>query len=292
MRRFFPSLRAAPAALLLAAAPAAALLGLAPAALAQTPGAAPSDAAPPPAPPAPPPGGVPQQGYPQQQEYPPQQGYPQQGYPQQGYPQQGYPPPGYPQQGYPPGAAPLGPPPLEAPPEGGCCRFSARFDPFQLLFRRLAFEGEVKITGPFSVGVEPAWIWGSNTANLDQQGFQLLGFAGWTFSGRTLRGFWIRAVGGFEQFDATLTHPNFSSVKVKKSIGSGLFGAMIGNSVVFGQNGGFTLSGGIGIGVATAEKTPIIAYSPDPNTPSVTVTFYDGADRLRLLGSLGLGVTF
>ncbi len=248
---------------------------------------------------------APQQGYPQQGY--PQQGYPQQGYPQQGYPQQGYPQQGYPQQGYPqdgsappegapPGMGPvLGPAPAlpPPPPASTCCRWSVRYDPFQLIFRRVALEAEVKIAGSFSIGVEPAWIWGSGTENLDEKGFQLLGFVGWTFSGPTLRGFWVRAVGGFEAFDATLTHPNFKTVTAKKSISSGIFGAMIGNSVVFGQNGGFTLSGGIGLGVATADKTELIAVSPKPDIiPSARVAYYDDSGRIRLLGSLGLGITF
>ena len=273
----------------------------------------PPPAAPPatalPAPPdAPPPGAPPPGGDPSQQPVPgnPPQGYPQQGYPQQGYPPQGYPPQGYPQQGYPqyaPGQAPpegyppgYGPPPGPVlpppPPPSGCCRWSVRYDPFQLIFRRVALEAEVKIAGSFSLGVEPAWIWGSGTEGLDEKGFQLLGFVGWTFSGAALRGFWVRAVGGFEAFDATLTHPNYKSVTAKKSISSGIFGAMIGNSVVFGQNGGFTLSGGIGIGVATADKAVLVAASPNPTVPSARVTYYDDTGRIRLLGSLGIGVTF
>ncbi len=222
----------------------------------------------------------------------PQQGYPQQGYPQQGYPQDGSAPP----EGAPPGMGPvLGPAPAlpPPPPASTCCRWSVRYDPFQLIFRRVALEAEVKIAGSFSIGVEPAWIWGSGTENLDEKGFQLLGFVGWTFSGPTLRGFWVRAVGGFEAFDATLTHPNFKTVTARKSISSGIFGAMIGNSVVFGQNGGFTLSGGIGLGVATADKTELIAVSPKPDIiPSARVAYYDDSGRIRLLGSLGLGITF
>ena len=176
--------------------------------------------------------------------------------------------------------------------ESTCCRFSARFDAFQLVFRRVAFEGEMKIAGPFTIGVEPAWIWGGSTDRLDEQGLQLLGFFAWHFYGGPLRGFWLRAVGGFEAFDATLTHSKFEDVEVKKGIASGIFGLTIGDSVVFGQNGGFTLSGGIGIGFATSDKTQLVAVSPDPDVPNETATYYDGADRLKLLGSLGLGVTF
>jgi hypothetical protein len=179
-----------------------------------------------------------------------------------------------------------------APEPPRCCRFSVRFDAFQLIFRRAAVEAEVKIAGPFSVGVEPAWIWGGATDGLDEQGFQLLGFFAWTFYGPVLRGFWVRAVGGFEAFDATLTHPDFEDVQVKKGVASGIFGLMIGDSVVFGENGGVTLSGSIGAGVATSDAVEVIAPSPDPDVPDARATYYQDASRVKLLGSLGVGVTF
>ncbi|MFO0593186.1 MAG: hypothetical protein U0441_36925 [Polyangiaceae bacterium] len=248
--------------------------------------------------PQPVPTGYPQQGYPQ----PGQPGYPQQPYPQQPYPQQGYPQQGYPQQPYPQQPYPQPVDPREDPsqyalptaaPVSTCCRWSVRFDPFQLIYQRVALEAEVKIAGDFSLGLEPAWIWGSSKEGIDEKGAQVLGFVGWTFSGRTLRGFWLRAVGGFEAFDATLTHPNNKSATAKKSISSGIVGAMIGNSVVFGQDGGFTLSGGIGVGVATANKTDLTVVDTTTKEPTkYTASYYDDSGRFRLLGSLGIGITF
>lgn len=179
-----------------------------------------------------------------------------------------------------------------APPPRKCCRFSVRFDPFQLIFRRVALEVEVKIAGPFSVGIEPAWIWGGPNDSLNEQGFSLLGYFGWTFYGAALRGFWLRAVFGFEAFDATLTHPDFKDAQTKKGVSTGIFGLTIGDSVVFGENGGFALSGGIGAGIATSDPIELVAASPDPDVPSARATYYEGASRVRLLGSLGVGVTF
>ena len=176
--------------------------------------------------------------------------------------------------------------------ESACCRWAARFDASQLVFRRVAFEGEIKIWGPFTAGIEPAWIWGGGTDRLDEQGFQLLTFFGWHFYGTGLRGFWLRAVGGFEAFDATLTHSEYKDVRVKKGVASGIFGASVGGSIVIGRDGGFSISGGIGAGVATSDRTQLVAVSPDPDVPSETATYYDGADRLKLLGTLGLGITF
>jgi hypothetical protein len=196
-----------------------------------------------------------------------------------------------------PQAAPTQAPPAPAPaapepPRSSCCRFSVRFDLFQLIFRRVAVEAEVKIAGPFSIGIEPAWIWGGPVANLDEQGFQLLGFAAWTFYGPVLRGFWVRVVAGFEAFDATLTHPDFADSQVKKGISSGIFGLMVGDSVVFGQNGGIALSGGIGAGVATSDAVEIITPSLDPDVAPARAQYYQDASRVKLLGSLGVGLTF
>ena len=64
------------------------------------------------------------------------------------------------------------------------------------------------------------------------------------------------------------------------------------DSVVFGQNGGITLSGGIGAGVATSDAVEIIAPSPDPDVPPARAQYYQDASRVKLLGSLGVGVTF
>lgn len=183
------------------------------------------------------------------------------------------------------------PAPAEPPPPS-CCRFSVRYDAFQLVFRRVAIEAEVKIAGPFSVGLSPGWIWGGGDPSLDEQGAQVLGFAAWTFYGTALRGLWLRAVGGFEAFDATLRHPDFPEVKVKKTIASGVFGAMVGVSVVFGRDGGIALSGGIGAGAATSDPVELVAPSPDAAVPPARARYYEGADRVKLLGTLGLGVTF
>ena len=194
----------------------------------------------------------------------------------------------------PPNSAPppdSGPLPEPLPPPSTCCRWSLRFDPFQIIFRRVSIEAEVKVWGPFTLGVEPGWIFGG-TDRLDEKGFAFLGYFGWTFSGRTLRGFWLRAVAGFDAFEATLTHSKFDSVKVKQTISTGIFGLMIGDSVVFGHNGGFTLSGGLGIGVATADKTTLTARSPNPDIPDDRATYYDDASRVKLLGSTGVGITF
>jgi len=70
-----------------------------------------------------------------------------------------------------------------------------------------------------------------------------------------------------------------------------IVGALVGTSVVFGDPVGFTVSGGIGIGVALAQSVDLEVVGT-PEAPGATTTYYDKTGRLRLLGSLGLGVAF
>lgn len=267
-------------------------------------GAAASAAAQPPPPP-PPQGGPPPPGYGQQ---PPPPGYGQQpppGYGQQpppGYGQQppppgyGPPPPGYgppPGQGYGYGP-PAGPPPPPKPKKPKCCFWAVRADPFDLLFRRLSFQGEIAIVGPLAFELEPSWIWGSPIEDVDASGFAMAGNVAIYFSGKPLKGFFLKAHAGFETFEATLTHPELGT-STSEDVGSPIFGALIGSSAVFGRNGGFNLSGGIGIGVATAETVTLTVPGDFVNgvyVPGIETSYYDKAGRIQLLGNLGLGVAF
>jgi hypothetical protein len=242
-----------------------------------------------------PPGYGPSQGYAPPQGYgPPPQGYgpPPQGYgpPPQGYypPPQGYypPPQGYyqPPQGYSP------PPPPPPAPKPSCCRFSVRFNAFDLIMRRTTFEGEVKIIGPLTIGVAPTWIWGDPRENLDAGGFALAGHVSVYFEGTAMRGWFFRGHFGYESFTAEITEPNTLS-HASARIKSPILGGMIGSSHVFGRNGGFAISGAIGIGAATADRQTLEVTSPSGRF-SNSVDFYDKAARIQLLGSFGLGVTF
>jgi hypothetical protein len=246
--------------------------------------------------------GYPQQGYPQQgypqQGYPqqgyPQQGYPQQGYPQQGYPQQGYPQQGYPQQGYGPYGnytPPAGPPPPPPPNPSSCCRWSVRLDPFDLLFRRLTFQGELGVWGPFSVEVVPSWIFGSTIQAVTTNGYSLGVNATGYFGGKAFDGMWAKVHFAYENFavsnaeDTSLSSPDRPS--------SAVLGAMLGSTSVWGRSGGFVISGGIGIGVSLAP--PITVVVPGGGSQGMrpfSVKFYDGIDKIQLLSSVGVGVAF
>lgn len=230
-----------------------------PAAPPPMPAPAPAPVSPPSPPPGPPPAGAPYGG--------PYAGPP---YAQPGQPYWGPPPP-------------PGPPPLE-PEEPDCCRFGIRFDPFDLIFRRLSFQAEVKIWGPLSIEAEPSWIFGSATENLDTQGGALQGNFLVYFTGTALRGFYAKAIVGFEAYQATLTDPDLK-IENTADIASPILGLGIGSSAVFGDDLGFNLAGGIGIGFATAEKKVLRAGNYE-------VSFYDKSSIVQLLASLGLGIAF
>ncbi len=242
--------------------------------------------------------GYPQQGYPQQgypqQGYPqqgyPQQGYPQQGYPQQGYPQQGYPQQGYPQQGYGP-RPPEGPPPPRAPKPPSCCTLGIRFDPFDLIYRRVSLEAELAVWGPLTVEVAPSWIFGAPGDGIDASGVSVLGAVGVYFQGTPLRGFFLKGVAGFESFEATLQHPLLDDSTASGTVSSPIFGMLFGSSHVFGRNGGFHLSGGLGVDIRTGDQVTLVAPGAG-DVPGASVSFYDEDVTIGLLGSIGLGAAF
>jgi hypothetical protein len=237
-------------------------------------------------PPAQPPGDQPPAAQPPSAQPPPAQPLPAQPGPPTGPAPPGQPPYGQPYPYGTPYGGPLpppGPPPL-VPEEPDCCRFAVRFDPFDLLFRRLSFQTELAIWGPLSIEAEPSWIFGAGTENLDLQGGALQGNFLVYFTGKALKGFYAKAIVGFEAYEATLVDPELKKT-AKDDLASPILGLAIGSSAVFGEEFGFNLAGGIGIGFATAEKKTLQAGRYE-------VVFYDKASSIQLLASLGLGIAF
>jgi hypothetical protein len=74
--------------------------------------------------------------------------------------------------------------------------------------------------------------------------------------------------------------------------------------MVFPGKGGFALNGGIGIGVATADPVKLVVEPCTPSSDPATCPlgaddgdatffdYYDKTGRIKLLGSLALGVAF
>lgn len=271
---------------------------------------------------APPPGQWPPPGAGQQPapQPPPQQ-------PQQPPPGYGQPPPGSGSGGY---AQPYGQPPAQpgygapygnsgysqgygynGPPEGPppppprekkepeCCRYAIRYDPFDLISRRVTFQGEVGIIGPLAIEIEPSYIWGdpagvfaNGESLLDASGFAIAANVALYVSGRYLEGFFVKGHFAFETFDATLTHPNIPTSTGTEKLSAPILGLMIGSSNIWGNDDvGFNLSGGIGIGAAIADKVTLTAPG-NAEIGDFSITYYGDDDIIRLIGSLGLGVAF
>lgn len=211
----------------------------------------------------------------------------------------GYAPPNY-GNGYGYGP-PQGPPPPPPPRQATCCSWSVRANPFDLIFRRLSLEGELAVIGPLTVQISPSWIWGSPTENVDASGFALAGEIGGYFSGKPFKGWWLKGYAGIERFEATITAPagnGYAEGSASKTVSSPIFGGMIGSTSVFGRTGGFVISGGLGIGVATADQVTIVACQSPTGTLSpdgascVEANWYDKGGRIQLLGSFSLGAAF
>lgn len=160
-----------------------------------------------------------------------------------------------------------------------------------MIKRRLSFEGEVAIIGPLSIQLSPTWIFGSDVDGLDASGWALGADVGIYFEGKALRGFWLKGHAGYESFTATLTHPIQPKGSASKDVGSWIFGGSIGNTTVFGD-GGFSLAGGIGLGIATSDPVELVAQSKNPAVGDAVVTFYDKSGSISILGTFGVGVTF
>ncbi len=225
-------------------------------------------------------------------------------------------------EGTPIGAPP--PPPALIERKPPCCLWSLRVDPFDLIFRRVTVEGEVAWGQlPFTAEVTGSWIFDSPNESLDEKGFDLGLNLAWYPGGEPLRGFWVKAHAEYESFDATLSrldgdapigrpNPEFCDADsatgtCKRRVQSPIFGLLLGSTQVFGRKGGFALSGGIGVGAAIADATslevrpcsPTDVSAADPHCPAAEIggtalgfRYYDDTARVRLLGSLSLGVAF
>ncbi|KYF88915.1 hypothetical protein BE20_34250 [Sorangium cellulosum] len=174
------------------------------------------------------------------------------------------------------------------PPEATCCRWSVRYNALDLLFGRMTFEGEVAILGPLTVGLAPSWIWGSlDDATLDTTGFALGADIGVYVEGKPLKGFWVKGRLGYESFEAVYT-PSPRVTPGKRDVSSAILGLSIGSTNIFGRDGGFAMSGGFGLGVALAPPATVAAGAAG----NYQYVFYEKTGKIKLLGSLSLGVAF
>ncbi|MEQ9318069.1 MAG: hypothetical protein RIF41_02880, partial [Polyangiaceae bacterium] len=255
---------------------------------------------------------------------PPPPGYgqpPPPGYGQPPPPGYGPPPPGYGQPPPPPGYGPpqqgYGPPPPRPPetPPRDTLLWSVRYDPFDLLFRRVSFEAEIALGSlPLSIELAPSWIFDSPSEGVSESGVSLGARFGWYILGDPLTGLFLKAHFAYEHYKSTLfgnldsDNPGGTPAAVcnddsedgtcSVTAKSAIVGLMIGNSLVLPGDGGFALTGGIGIGVALADPIDQRVDCTEADAAAgecdriVTRTLYDKTGRIQLLGSLSLGVTF
>ncbi|HTN92811.1 MAG TPA: hypothetical protein VL242_54460 [Sorangium sp.] len=182
---------------------------------------------------------------------------------------------------------PAGPPPPPRPPEATCCGWSVRYNALDLLFGRMTFEGEVAVVGPLTIGITPSWIWGSlDDATIDTTGYALAADVGVYVEGKPLRGFWVKGRFGYESFEAVYTPTTSAAITGKRDVSSAVLGLIIGSTNIFGRDGGFAMSGGFGLGVALAPPAQIDIPGFRP------YVFYEKAGKIKLMGSLSLGVAF
>lgn len=185
----------------------------------------------------------------------------------------------------------LSAPAAAEPSEPAPLRFSVRHDALDLAFRRLTLQAEVAVAGPFAIEVAPSWIFGSAASGLDEQGFSVAANAVFYLAARALRGLWLKAHFAYENFRAVATNPHDASlVSAPARASSAVLGVLFGDTWVIPRSGGFTLSGGLGVGVATAPKIDLGTALGTPKEAHASL--YEGLDRVRLLGSLALGVAF
>jgi hypothetical protein len=147
------------------------------------------------------------------------------------------------------------------------------------------------VWGPLTVEVAPSWIFGAPGDGIDAGGVSVLGALGVYFQGTPLRGFFLKGIAGFESFEATLQHPVLEDSMASGTVSSPIFGMLFGSSHVFGRNGGFHLSGGLGVDIRTGDQVTLRAPG-NATVGDALVQFYDDDVTIGLLGSIGLGAAF
>jgi hypothetical protein len=185
-----------------------------------------------------------------------------------------------------------------------------RYDPFDLILRRVTLEAEIAWGDlPFSVELAPSYIFDSTIGEIDEQGFDIAARIAWYIQGNALKGFWLKAHFNFEYFQATLhneiaegvdlgtPHPDHCDADsapgtCSRNVNTAVLGLMLGSSLVFPGSGGFALTGGIGLGGALADERRLEVVGTSEVPGRFYVYYDDFGKRLKLLGTLSLGITF
>ncbi len=250
------------------------------------------------------------QGYPPPQ-YPPQP-YPQQQPPPGYYPQQPYQPygpgpgygqpgPGY-QQPYGGGYGGYRPAPPPPPPPPVCCSGSVRINPLDIVTdKSVPLEAEFAVIGPLSVQADVAYNFGipptfggGAPQGIAGAGYSMGGKVGIWFTDDPLRGWYGKGVLRFQHinmYEKATDGPRTTMNELG-------YGAQLGHSNVFGRDGGFTLSWGIGIIYVANAKNQYVTVSDGPYAndgcggKGPTNQLCIERPKLDLLGQLAIGYTW
>ena len=260
------------------------------------------------------------------------QGYPPQQYPPQPYPQQ-QPPPGYgqpyPQQQPPPGyGQPYGqqpgygqpgpgyqqpygggyggyyrPGPPPPPPQPACCIGSIRINPLDIVTdKSVPLEAEFAIVGPLSLQADVAYNFGIPSTfatappkEIAGAGFTAGGRVGIWFTDDPLRGWYGKGVFRYQHIN--MYEKALGSSAPRTALDEIGFGAQLGHSSVFGRDGGFTLSWGIGIIYVPSAKNKYVTVSDTYQNDGcggrgATNQLCVERPNLDLLGQLAIGYTW
>lgn len=179
---------------------------------------------------------------------------------------------------------------------------SIRANPLDLIFSRVSLEGEYAPTRYLSVEIDPTYVFGvpgTKSSGFTAAGYTIGGRLGVWFQGHALRGWFLKGVAEYDHYQMK---SSFDSTQY----GEGVVGAMLGSQTVFGRDGGFTLSGGIGIGYVVNQTDHGVLTGPESTAARALnqpigqcggTAFYGSfacatESSIRILGQFALGYTF
>ena len=71
---------------------------------------------------------------------------------------------------------------------------------------------------------------------------------------KPLQGMWIKAHFGYENYNATVSNPDVSSLTASQRLRSAIVGGMIGDTTIFGKDGGFARADSSGSDLETSYR--------------------------------------
>ncbi len=191
------------------------------------------------------------------------------------------------------GYVPQGPPPPAAAEAGGAA-VVAPVRSFELVMRRLSFQGRSPSPGPSRIEVRAGVDLGRPTRASTRRASGSPANAVFYLSGQPFRGLWPKAHFAYENFTATYTNP-YDTTLCERAEAVQLRHPRrhVRRHFVVPRSGGFALSAASGSAWPRRGRRRSRRRRPAArNIPGVDTTLYEGFDKVRILGTLGLGIAF